>query len=241
MKKVRCHFKYIGPKQIEALKGRSCLLTISVGQGTHEDQRLEALIDLVCNSFSSVTIALHDTLQRHTIALGYQEEADYFYSIAKEAGDRWLERNEKYFSGNAPTIVRWDSWLQDPRFNEYKEHVLTTMRADESYAVLFDQTVDDYLARYGGRLGNPALSSDARARQLCLDYLVEECAALYLWPSTQCDYEIYTGKHNAAMVETKRRFIAPKYPQLVESLPIAFNKRPNLKPQQFEESVEASA
>ena len=103
-----------------------CLLTISVGQETHECERFSSTLDLIGRSFSSCTIALHDSLQRHTIALDEEGDADCFHMRALSLGDIWLQRNQRYIKAlRIPvTIIRWDQWLNDAAFLTSKDNVL---------------------------------------------------------------------------------------------------------------------
>ena len=210
----------------------ACLLTISVGQETHEKERFSPTIDLIGRSFSACTIALHDSLQRHTIALDRPGSADDYYDTAVTMGDLWLERNRPYLDAqNIPiTIVRWDEWLKDPDFQKYKDNVLMELDCDASYRAEFNRTISEYLTRCCKRHAGPELFDRKRAEQLCMDYLIEECAVLCMWPKTGCQFEAYTGKHNAAMNETQKRFLTSN---TIQSIAIGFNRRPNLKPQNF--------
>ncbi|MES2203877.1 MAG: hypothetical protein V4496_01525 [Pseudomonadota bacterium] len=223
----------------------SCLLTISVGQETHEKERFSPTIDLIGRSFSACTIALHDSLQRHTIALDREGSADDYYDTAIAMGDLWLERNKQYLDAqNIPvTIIRWDEWFKDVEFQKYKEKVINELNCDESYRAEFNRTISEYLTRCCKRHPNPEQFDRKRAEQLCLDYLIEECAVLCMWPKTGCQFEAYTGKHNAAMNETQKRFLTS---ETIQSIAIGFNRRPNLKPQNFnfhknEESVQKAS
>lgn len=225
----------------EALKrqfGKSkCLLTISVGQETHEGERFFSTIDLIQNTFSSCTIALHDSLQRYTMALDYEGNEEDLHSKAASKGDDWITRNEKYYKkSKIPVIItRWDDWLNDSNFGFNKEKILREMHEDESYRGLFNQSIVEYLARYCRRLEKPGLFDMKRAEKLCLNYLLEECAVLCLWSKTGCDFELYAGKHNVAMVATRKRFVSST---ALQSVTIGFNRRPDLKPQNFNFSID---
>lgn len=241
MKPIKCHFRNIHKEDRVKFEGAHCLLTISIGQESQEDKRLAAAIDLISQSFESCTIALHDTLQRFTIAINQgQGEAESFYDAALSSGDKWLEQNKTAYSEVLGRLkvdfIRWDKWLNDPDFSEKKSMILSELNRDPQYRQLFDESIEMYLSRYAKRLRDPNLFDRKRAAALCFDYLVEECAVLCLWPKTGCQFEIYPGKHNAAMSETRKRFVHAVSPNLVKSLSIAFNYRPDLKPQCFSKS-----
>lgn len=237
MKTVRCRFKGVGKEQFEAFQESTCLLRISVGQNSHEDGRFEATMELIKNSFRHCTVALHDTLQRHTMAIAKQDETPVrLRDKALSLGDSWLDRNKHHCEKMAEelTVVRWDEWLSKAEYADWKNTILAQLESDEQYQKSFQHSIDEYLVRYARRLENPSLLDCDRAEQLCLDYLVEECAAMCMWPQTGCQFEIYAGTDNMAMMETRERFIRPTYPKLLELISIRFNHRPDMSPQKLD-------
>ncbi|MFN7097309.1 MAG: hypothetical protein ACK4PR_07100, partial [Gammaproteobacteria bacterium] len=67
MASVQTKFKNIQPEVIPSLKKAHGLLLVSVGQEAHEDARFDSTIQLINRSFGSCSIALYDSLQRHTM------------------------------------------------------------------------------------------------------------------------------------------------------------------------------
>lgn len=243
MAKVRAIYKGINEEEKTKLKNTSCLLTISVGQVSHEDEHFISTMELIKNTFSSCTITLHDSLQRFTMAINQPQDAEYFHSRATKLGDLWLKRNEKYYK-NLPyevKIIRWDDYFSDTDFERYKNQIIATLNEDIEYKLLFEASINEYLTRYLKRLEKPENFDYQKAQQLCFEYLVEECAVLCLWPKTGCQFELYAGQHNNAMNETRKRFIEPYSPDFVKSIQIGFH-RSHMKPQnlQLEEQQEAA-
>ncbi|HLX54851.1 MAG TPA: ATP-binding protein, partial [Aquella sp.] len=66
-----------------------------------------------------------------------------------------------------------------------------------------------------------------------MDYLIEECAALCLWTSLNCQFEVYPGPRNEAMSATHKKFVLPKYPDLLHPVAIRFRHADQFKPQVF--------
>lgn len=232
---MKCYFKNVTNEDKVKFKDSSCLLTISVGQETHEDKRLIATIDLISTSFKSFTIALHDTLQRHTISINNQENEKNAYDIALALGDKWIERNKKHYNKltNYFNIKRWDEWLSSDQFYDKKKLILSEINCDEKYRAFFYKSINEYLTRYSQRLKNPYGFDRKHAEKLCFDYLVEECAVLCLWPNTGCQFEVYAGTHNDAMNETRKKFVRQEFSDFVHPISIGFNHRPDLSPQNF--------
>lgn len=212
-----------------------CLLTISVGQEVHEAEKFETTIELVNKSFKSCILLLDDSLQRHTMALNEAHTADFYYDLSIKEGDLWLQRNQKYLTKLTilDKIIRWDSWLQHPAYLEKKQQIQQLIADDCSYRLCFEDTVNEFLTRYFRRLTEDSNFDATKAKQLCLDYLIEECTALCLWQETNCQFEVYPNSRNAVMAETHRRFIEPYHPQLLNAVAIKFKNRKQLKPQWF--------
>ncbi len=76
---------------------------------------------------------------------------------------------------------------------------------------------------------------------MILDYLIEECTALCLWPEINAHFEVYPSKRNLAMSQTHQRFVLPQYPHLLHSIAIKFKNRKQFKPQNFNFEEKAHA
>lgn len=219
----------------EKFKQSRCLLTISVGQEVHESEHFKTTIELVNKSFNSCVMLIDDSLQRHTLAMISKNDADSFYKASLQAGDQWLERNAIYYKNLTilDKIVRWDMWLMHPYFKNKLEEVKALINFDISYKAAFDNTIDEFMIRYSRRIENKKAFCLKRARKLCFDYLIEECAALCLWPELNCHFEVYPSRRNLAMSETHTRFILPQHPSLLHAIAIKFKNRKQFKPQQL--------
>ena len=209
-----------------------CLLTISVGQEAHEGDKFGATIDLVNAAFESCILLIDDSLQRHSMALNKAEDADFFYHASIAAGDAWLTRNKQYYQklDRLEQIIRWDKWLKHPGYLEKHAQIKTLLSKDKGYQHSFDETITAFLKRNSQN----RYVEDENARRLCLDYLIEECAALCLWPETKAHFEVYPSKRNLAMTQTHQRFVLAQYPELLNPVAIKFKNRKQLKPQNFE-------
>jgi len=166
--------------------------------------------------------------------LDRKENADDLHEIAVIEGDRWLARNEKYYSGlsNLNQIVRWDQWLKHDEYQNNQTKLRSIMQEDETYKKIFDDTIHQFLGRYCSRVDEASFDLE-RAHRLCFEYLLEECTAMTLWPQLNCHFEVYPSKRNFAMDETHKRFVLPEYPELLHAVAIKFKNRKQLKPQHF--------
>jgi len=225
----------------EIFKKTQCLLTISVGQEVHEREKFEATIALVNSAFDSCIMLIDDSLQRHTMALDTAKDADFFYELSIKEGDDWLKRNEKYYSKLSilKKIIRWNVWLQHPLYLECGDNIRKLIQNDSNYKDTFDSTINEFLRRYYQRKVNNEPANPEQDYSLCLNYLIEECTAMCLWPELNCQFEVYPSQRNLAMAETHKRFVLGKHPDLLHAVAIKFKNRKQLKPQIFENLVTA--
>ncbi|KTD29683.1 hypothetical protein [Legionella maceachernii] len=235
MPSIKAVYRYIDESSKSKFNQSQCLLTISVGQEVHENEKFETTIELVNNSFDSCIMLIDDTLQRHTMVLDRTESPNDVYQIALDEGDRWLERNKKYFSNlsNLANIIRWDKWLNHSNYLINQKLIKDEIENDSAFKFIFDDTIQEFLKRYYSRLLNKTNFDLERGYTLCFDYLIEECTAMTLWPELGCHFEVYPSRRNFAMDETHKRFVLPKWPDLLHAVAVKFKNRKQLKPQQF--------
>lgn len=227
VKSFKCVFRGTSPEEKTSFKDSKCLLTISVGQEAHEGEYFRSTIELINQSFQSCVILVDDSLQRHTMALTEPQDADYFYQTSIQLGDLWLERSAAVYGAlNIPYIImRWDHWLQHELWQSTRQQLMQALASDQYYAQAVNASVDEFLRRYTSRLPDGLQIDMQRARQLCMDYLLEECSALCLWPELNCNYEVYPSARNSAMAETHARFVLPRHPQLLHAVALKFKSR----------------
>ena len=144
MPQVKSIFRYLTKEHDkEQFKQSQCLITISVGQQTHEGERFLSTVNLLNESCASCIILMGDSLQRHTMALIGSDTADSFYEPSIKEGDLWLERNKKYYSKlkTLKKILRWDTWLQHKNFIETQNKILALIKKDPTYKAAFDNSI----------------------------------------------------------------------------------------------------
>ena len=236
MSKVKAVFRGVTPEQKEKFKDSTGLLTISVGQESHETERFAATVELINQSFNGCYVMLYDTLQRYTMALNSSHDPEYFHSNALELGNQWLQRNEQYWQSikGLKGIIRWDEWLKLSRFSHQKKQIEQMLNVDLEYKKIFDSTIELYLKKYINRLSDTSFFDEERAYNLCFDYLLEECVAYCLFFTTGCEFEIYPNNHNEAIIETCKRFLWTEHPHDLKMLTLIFKNAGQMKPQGFE-------
>ena len=234
MSKIKASFKCAEKLKCQFAHS-DCLLTISVGQATHEEEIFAVTMELVNRSFAACTLLIDDSLQRHNMALNSTKDADFFYNISLKEGDLWLQRNKKYYNSLTipKRIFRWDKWLKHPKFSQCLKQVHTAIKNDAAYKKVFDKSIEDFLKKYQERLSSANNFNWQRAYKLSYDFVTEECAALCLWPELQCHFEAYPIRYNEAINATRERFISSHHPQLLQAVNIGFRNVKQIKPQRF--------
>jgi hypothetical protein len=235
MKALKCGFKNLTRGREFNFKNQSALLSVSLGQKIKNTERFSAILSLVFQHFGHCTITLGDTLQRHTMAIQTGRVAADCYQDAKILGDQWLAAHQKLckdYDGRLK-IVRWDEWLNHALFKDSQQMIKDKIQNDAMYRQYFHESIDAYLNRYENRLTASSVFNRKQAEALCLDYLIEECAALCIWPSTGCQFEIYDGAHQKAMKKTLEYFVREPKPHSLEMLNIFFNDDRKREPQTF--------
>ncbi len=233
MAKTKCFIRFSNDK--DKFKQSSCLFTISVGQQTHENEHFESTINLINQSFQSATMLVDDSLQRYTMALSRIQGPDDFHDIAIQEGNLWLKRNKKYYSKltNLNKIIRWDTWLNHPNFDAQRTAILNEIDIDPEYKLDFDASINAFIEKYRKRLDNKNQFNEKRAKQLCFDFILEECTALCLWMELNCNYEVYPNLHNRAINKTRSKFVLSSNPELLQTVTLGFRNAKQLNPQRF--------
>ena len=232
-KRLRCKFKSVDPVFKDKFSTSSCLLTISVGQEAHEGEYFRSTVALINKSFASCTMMIDDSLQRHSMVLELDIDADAYHEKSVIEGDLWLERNKHYYEqlDNLKIIHRWDELLNHPMYEQYQAEILRELDNNLEYMKAFDESIKQFLTRYTKRISDIAVFDLVRARKLCFDYLVEECTAMRLWPEFACHFEVYPGPRNQAMSKTHELFVLPQYPDYLHAVALKFINKKQFKPQ----------
>lgn len=202
-----------------------CILPISImGRKEHEGNRFQATMKLINNSFESCALIIVDSLYRHTLKIDHPNESTtVLYNKAKEAGTSWLERNINAYSQlSIPyKIIRWNEYLNNPKFSQQYTIVSDLYNKDMQYKQSIDDSVKEYLKR---QLNNKNIVNFnyEEASECCINYLIEECAAMCLYG--EYEFEVYPTGRTTALAVTYERFIQPFYPNLLRPVAIRFKK-----------------
>ena len=235
MIKLKAFFKNISEQEKRSFQNKKCLISISVGQQSHDSVWLNASLQLISKHFKSCIVLVDDVLQRYTMSIIGNKSPDFYYPHSLEEGDAWLKRNQEILASlpNLEKIERWEHWLKKDCFEKRKTQLLEKMTQDANYNNVFIQSVDEFVNKMIQRNiidKNNLLAS----KKASFEFVLEECTALTYWTELECEYEAYPGPHNLAMQATKELFVFTKQPNLLTPLCIGFRNSPQLEPQKFD-------
>lgn len=233
-KSVKCRFKNISEHDKSVFKKSTCLLLVSVGQEAHEGSRFDATVSLINQTFQNCVVSLYDTIQRYTMSFRTQLPPSELKDNAQYEGDLWLIRNSKYLSKlTIPySTKRWEDWIDHPLYYKHLDLIKSTYKYDYIYRDAFEAATNKYIKRYKSNNLHSAISI-ARMKNICLDYLMEECAVLSLWSELDYLFEVYPNPHNDAIEATRDIIINKINNKNIRPVTIRFSNAGQLKPQKF--------
>lgn len=223
---VKASFKDSPLEERACYKDSSVLMPISVGWPVHEGKKLEAALSLATRCFKECTLLVDDVVQRYTLRINSSMGNNEAYLQAKHKGDLWLQRN-RYILSKFPQmkIIRWECWLQHQNFTTRHKQVNHFYQQDDFYYHAIEETVSEFLKRYAIKHQGEMINYD-RAHDLCVDYILEEMAAMCLWAEEKYQFELYPFGRNAAFNATYELMIEPFKPHLLRSVALRFKKYP---------------
>lgn len=172
------------------IPGKKCIFCISVGQKYHENNKLDASIDIINKTFSFCYILLADTLQRHTISYSEPQISEH---IALKKGDEWLERNNEIIKKFIISyqIIRWDFFRSHKNFDFYESKI----KESYLYKNLFNNIVNDTCFNfYKIYTKHNKFIEYEKFKQTSINYILEECAVINLFTELNSEYMIYPNK-----------------------------------------------
>ncbi len=168
-------------------------LGVSLNSPNFEPGAMKAMLSLIEQQYDHLTIDLTDTLNRHTYQAERNLSPSEAYLDSKKHGDVWLERNIKQIQQlHIPyKIVRWDHWLKDPRFTDYKNRFEIAFRDQEHFRQAVVEDINAYILRRFGKLTSEL---PWRVFQAGKAYLLEEMACHSIMYEQGVCATLYPGK-----------------------------------------------
>jgi tRNA-dependent cyclodipeptide synthase len=216
-------------KEILEISPGHALLTISVGQRPHEGKRFAATLRSINDTFKKCTIAVCDTLQRHSLSIiSNSLTAENLYEVTKKEGDQWIERNEEIIEDIMDidcNIKRWDEWLFHDKYQILRQEVNELYKNDNGFYSIINSLADDFTKRLFSRGYN---LDEKNSITKCTEYLLEECAAMSIWYDEGYDFEIYPSVRNKAIEYAFSKIRTDLYNKKLFGIGLNFKKVENI-------------
>lgn len=222
---VRASFSKISDDEKAGLKGQRCLVPISMKQDVHYGTHFAATLSLLNASFSHCSFILADTLQAYSKRIFSPDKSiESLIDESREEGDKWLNENQLFLSKlSIPwKIVRWDAIVTNDDFSYALWMVKKTYATNEKFKQACDTNVMEFLDR-----NKAGVVDIEKAKDFGLEYILCECAAMFIWVDEKCHWELYPTGRKIAMTETYNLFIKPDHPNFLKPLSLRFKKVSN--------------
>lgn len=193
---LRCFLLKCPERKRKEFNVSEVALLISVGQPYHENEALWATMNFVNKSFKKCHVMVNDSLQRHTIMLNEcgnitLEEA---YKKSMQNGRKWIKINSQFLDilTIPHEIHYWNSWLNRDDYIIHKNKVDGLYSNDPEFKKNMDISIQEFIGRNQNKAEKIGLD---KAYDLCLEYLLEECAVIMgIWQSCKYNFILYPGK-----------------------------------------------
>lgn len=126
-------------------KYKSARLQVSVLPNPIFDPRFRSILNWTVDNFDSVTLCLHDTIQRYN-AMSAGASLEEAYSRALSDGDLWLKENI-YPSDIFVDVIRWDQLLAHPRYQESYKRVCDLYGENKAFSEAVDADTNNFAQR----------------------------------------------------------------------------------------------
>ena len=147
MKPIKCNLKNVTEQDKLDFKASEAMLLISIGREEHEGEMFEVTAELMNKTFSSVVVAVYDSIQRFTLALDKVIAPESFRAPAAEAGRCWIQSSCDALKKmcNLSKVVQWEEWLCHPLYEKTAVELEQHIRSDACYRETFYKAIKKYL------------------------------------------------------------------------------------------------
>ena len=224
-------------KDKQRFPSASCVVLVSIGQPVHEGAKLAATLKRCVDTFDSVTVAVCDSLQRHSLRVENGLTSDEAYDHSNQLGKEWIQNYSDLLITCNEGFFRWDDWLFREDFKKYEKIIFDEYANDENFKLRMDNTVDDYTNRVINRVERVMDTSEIKTASF--HYLVEECAIIMLmWQTMRYNYIVYPSSILEVMQATYERFVLPQADDLLKWVRIKLKTKQPLKLQACNNTLE---
>jgi tRNA-dependent cyclodipeptide synthase len=167
------------------------VLGISMGSNNHRGEAFKATVDCINRSgLKQGILDVSDTLKRYTLMMDMSE--DEARKQAAEHGRKWvIENTEALKQFKIPvSIEHWDTWLNNPRFNEYLTQFRDAYNNSPTLRAAIAKDIDNFYCR---RFNDAA--QNLKTYDLSVRFYLEELAVMSIQFEDNNDAaQFYAGK-----------------------------------------------
>lgn len=189
-------------KQQSALR-----LGISVGNPSHEGEKLAALVEWAAARFDTVNVLVADSLQRHNLMAESAISEDEAMLQAQEAGADWIARNRAMLDKlPLARLYRFDDFRLHTDFMKMHRLLCGLYERNMRFRKLIDGDAQAFLERRKQREGADKID-DERFLKASRAYLIEELVVMKIFHEDCPGVEVYPGKFIQAITSPERHKI----------------------------------
>lgn len=193
----------------EVFAQKKCYIGISLTNPIFEKGNLEALLRWADAKFEQCLVVLGDDLCRFNQTIRFGSEADEALQAAHRIGEAFVERTSDLFAQFDPEkmrLIRWSENLDDDLFAGSKSAIDKLFNSDAEFKEMVKVDALSFVDRLKSRSKDIAVD-DARAIELCCEYLLEEIAVFNMLSEKGWRVELYPGSELHVLAEiAKGRF-----------------------------------
>lgn len=184
----------------------SCYLGVSLQTPAFEPPQLNATVDWIATKFASCTVAVGDSIHRHTLQILRGISAEAALKEALKLGDRFVTERAPIFAKHERCIFDFVRFSEIQETNEYKEferQIWHLFERDAGFRSSIYNSARGFVARRVGKFQSH-LSNKVRFIELSCQYLLEEIACFTWLSSRGLRVDVYPGGELPVLIEVAR-------------------------------------
>jgi tRNA-dependent cyclodipeptide synthase len=195
--------------QREVFARNKCYIGISLTNPIFETTNLAALLQWAGDKFEQCLVILGDDLCRFNQTIRFGSPPDQALAAAHRVGDAFIEKTADVFEQFDPQkmkLVRWSENLSDNLYLRSRARLDHLFNSDPEFKKMVEVDALSFVERLRNRKSDIAVS-DAKAIELCCEYLLEEIAVFDMLSEKGWMVELYPGSELHVLAEiAKGRF-----------------------------------
>ncbi|MBS0359659.1 MAG: hypothetical protein JSS53_10340 [Proteobacteria bacterium] len=180
----------------------SCVYMVSLGHSQHVGKSLKKDFEKLINMrFKKIDILIADTLQAKSLIVREQDkDITRLIEDCKASGYEWENRHKDIISQLPDSkVYHWEDITSHPNYLHYLSSVKEMYFSDDEFKNILNSSIYDYLIKAKILEHEEKLNFDKLPVKLSIDYVLEECAAIYIQAELGHSYLAYPNVVNPAI------------------------------------------